>query len=85
MDEIELFKGLSLENQVLFTEQLASIISKWLARGQIEKISYYLYRIDVSEYQAQKALNSPKNNDEKALELAQLMIERHLKKLDQRS
>lgn len=84
MDEIELFKGLSLENQKLFAEQLASIISNWLNKGQIEKISYYLYRIDVSEFHAQKVLNAPMDNNDKALKLAELMIERHLKKLNQR-
>ena len=85
MDEIELFKGLSLENQKLFAEQLAPIILNWLNKGQIEKISYYLYRIDVSEFQAQKVLNAPMDNNDKAFKLAELMIERHLKKLNQRS
>lgn len=78
--ELEILKGLTEQTKDQFRDELANVIEGWLERGDIEKLSFYLYRIDVHEYKAGKVINSLKANDVKALELASMMIERHLLK-----
>ena len=80
--EIEILDGLTEQTKDQFLRNLADVINKWLENGNIEKLSFYLYRIDVHEYKAGKVLSSLKTNQEKSLELASMMIERHLRKSD---
>ena len=79
-NEIEILDGLTETTKDQFHKQLSEVIERWLDQGNIEKISFYLYRIDVHEYKAGKVFKSIKTNHEKSLELATMMIERHLLK-----
>ena len=82
--ELEILDGLTEKSRDLFIENLARVIEKWLDNMEIEKLSFYLYRIDVHEYKANKVIHSLKSNHDKSIELATMMVDRHLQKSDKK-
>lgn len=77
--EIEMAPSTSYEEM---REKLAAHINH-LINTNFEKLVFYLYRIDVDENKMRKLLDNNKNQDS-ALLLADLIIERQLQKIESR-
>ena len=83
-NDLELMNSLTLETKDQFITELSAVIQNWLEKRQLDKISYYLYRIDVNEFEANTIIQSTQTDEVKAKKLAHMMVDRHLKKLSQR-
>ena len=80
----EIFLGYDLYDPQLEID-LSVSICRWINNRDYTKLFFYLYRIDVNEELVRQILDGHELDQEKSLKIAKLMIQRQLKKLENRS
>lgn len=83
---VDVFKDLNLSlnpsNIESFLSELSLVIETWLLKRDLEKLYFYLYRIDVDEHKIEYLLSLRISDKDKARKIAELMYQRHTQKLN---